>query len=98
MPTSRLLPHGAVEALRVPGRARRRERHRAGLVRDGDREAHAIAVGQRRRTLEGVAGALLATFQSIPWTHCDLSRKNFRPTVVGTVTEIWLALVLRIKA
>ena len=25
--------------------------------------------------------------------YCDLSRKNFRPTVVETVTEIWPALV-----
>jgi len=25
--------------------------------------------------------------------YCDLSRKNIRPTVVGTVTEIWPAFV-----
>jgi hypothetical protein len=25
--------------------------------------------------------------------YCDFSRKNFRPTVVGTVTETWPALV-----
>src|SRR5438552_16288310 len=26
-------------------------------------------------------------------SYCDFSRKNFRPTAVGTVTEIWPALV-----
>ena len=42
------------------GRARRRESHRATLIGDGDREVRAIPVGQRGRSLEGVAGALLA--------------------------------------
>jgi hypothetical protein len=36
--------------------------------------------------------------QKFPWligwlVYCDSSRKNFCPTVVGTVTEIWPALV-----
>ncbi len=55
-----LLPHRAVEALRAGGRGRRGERHRAALVRDRDREARAGPFGQRSRSLDGVAGTLLA--------------------------------------
>ncbi len=56
-PATRLLPHRAVEALRAAGRARRGEGHRAALFRDRDREARAIPVGQRGRSLDGVASS-----------------------------------------
>ena len=29
----------------------------------------------------------------VNYRYCDFSRKNFRPATVGTVTEIWPALV-----
>ena len=59
-PTIRSLPHRAVETLCAVGCARRGERHRAVLVRHGDREVRAGSVGQRGRSLDGVAGSLLA--------------------------------------
>ena len=29
----------------------------------------------------------------VEWIYRDFNRKNFRPTVVGAATEIWMALV-----
>src|SRR6266540_2918197 len=59
-PATRLPPDRAVEAVRVVGRAWRGERHHAALVRDRDGEVRATPVGERGRSLDGVAGALLA--------------------------------------
>ena len=63
--------------MRTAGRARRGERHRAALVRNSDREARAGPVGQRGRSLDGVAGTLLAGQRQLHLAILPRGRQRF---------------------